>query len=899
MAALLLALLAASHSVVDSYTMGKEVQELARYQHQSGGFYDSGREANARDTFYAVWIASLYGAFMHIDARQCLRWIQTLHNRDGGSGLYPGAKSSVFATYCYFQLGALVAPELLESARIVEFLKSAYDSVSGLFRNTQDEEPTIEATYYAYELLSRFREADLGWINTFGIRTLISDHLVEDHFEFENVSPLKAQLWAGSIAKFTSLTVPYHRVSEYIVARVMSGIKENKLDNEEASAAARILHLFGDEAIPASLVRWIKTSGSLADLFHVNTILLATGEISKFFEVRVLAMENDNKAIDIEKESVSINSMVRLAVTVTSLNRFVNPFIKVNMTSRIGDEEAHPETLQIDYQTGLFNSHRMTTINKLGQLSVEVVAWAPFELGPPLWVTKSIRSHVSLPIEITSDARLTADELIPLKGEVEAGVNFRVVLEGKFDESLEIHESTMTTFSVTDSAGALLHHKSEDFKPSLEFSWQLPAIALPAGQLALVVEVGDKVNGIHTRKEFVYKVNTRMAATKIEVPEDLKLSDVLKVKMTPALASGNDYVPFRNEKFFDELVDAAGEAFYPQTASETQHYSMRIKVGGVVVKTAEGEVVVNEENELSVEFESSVDDNLDFATGFSIDFQFDAENSAPIPLIMDKDIFVHVRSKIVAEGEPLASSKVEYGSTIKAEFKLKDEEGGRYLTAGRAFPVLVILSQGTRKVLLEKKCKIDDDKFLTKIQIGAAVPDRPVIVAVQIRKGTELVPVLTTNGTAYESDVVVTGTITYIAKVREAGEYAIVDFRTSYDGQVLPGTAFSCRILDGDAVIADIPLAQKKKASRLSWESKNKKGTYTLELRRLTGLDDPPLFTKQITIENSVVGFIAHLPVEGIAIAISFALFVWSVRLRKGIQKPAGAVPQGSKPTRG
>jgi hypothetical protein len=569
------------------------------------------------------------------------------------------------------------------------------------------------------------------------------------------------------------------------------------------------------------------------------------------------------------------------------------------MTSRTGDEEPYLETLQIDYQSGLFTSQRMTTINRLGQLSVEVVAWAPFELGPPLWITKSIRSHVSLPIEITSDARLTADEPIPLNGEVEAGVNFRITLEGKFDESLEIHESTTATFSVTDSAGALLHHKSEDFKPSLEFTWQLPVVALPAGQLSLIVEVGDRLNGIHTRKEFLYKVNTRMAATNITVPDDLKLSDILKVKMTPALESGNEYVAFRNEKFYDELVDAAGEAFYPQTASETQHYSMRIKVGGVVVKTAEGEVVVNGDNELSVEFESSVDDNLDFATGFSIDFQFDAENSAPIPLIMDKEIFVRVRSKIVAEGEALAASKVEYGSTVKAEFKLKDEEGGRYLSAGRAFPVLVILSKATRKVLLEKKCKIDDDKFLTKVQIGAAVPDGPVVVAVQIRKGKELVPVLTKNGTTYESDVVVTGTITYNAKVREAGKYAIVDFTTSYKDKVLPGTAFSCRVLEGDAVIAELPLAQKKKGSRLSWESKNKKGSYTLELRRLTGLDEAPLFTKQITIENSVVGFIAHLPVEGIAIAISFALFVWSVKLRKSIQKLAGAAPQGSKPTRG
>jgi hypothetical protein len=299
---MLFALLTLTASRVDAYTLGKEMSELMRFQHQSGGFYDSGREANSRDTLHALGCAAVYGAFPYFDVRQCFRWIQTLRNRDGGAGHTPGSKSSILATYCFYHLCAITNPDEIEGARIIEFLKSYYDSPTGLFRESLDDPPSIEATYYAYELLSRFRDADLGWINTFAIRTCISDHLVDDHFEFEGVTALNAQLWAGSIAKFISLTVPYHRIGEFVVASVQAAIREGRLDAEDAAAAARILFLFGDEPIPAGLVPALKTNGSLSDLFHATVVLGATGEIAKFFDVQIGADLSGGQRLDLDAE---------------------------------------------------------------------------------------------------------------------------------------------------------------------------------------------------------------------------------------------------------------------------------------------------------------------------------------------------------------------------------------------------------------------------------------------------------------------------------------------------------------------------------------------------------------------------------------------------------------------
>ena len=887
MAALLCTLLSLAASAVDAYTIGKEVSEMMRFQHQSGGFYDSDREANARDTLHAVWIAATYGAFSHIDTRQCFKWIPTLHNRDGGSGMYPGAKSSIYATYCTFHMNVLVSPEQIDATRILEFLRGLYDSASGLFKNSADAEPSIEATYYAYELVSKFRDADLSWMsNQFAIRNKISDLLLDDHFEIEGVSPIKAQLWAGSIAKFISLTVPYHRVSEFVVAKLQQAIKDGKLESEDAYAATRILYLFGDEAIPISLVQNLKTSGTLADLFYVTNVLVHTGDVAKFFDVKVLLTVGENELVDIEKDSVNVNSMVKPTVSITALGRFINPLLKVNITTHNGDDEPYAEMLNMDYHVGVFRSNRISSINKLGPIGYDVIAWFASELSAPLIITKSIRSRVSLPMEITCDARLTADEAIPVGGVIEPGTNFRVQVDGKYDDSIEIQDTTSVTLSVTDAAGALLYHKNEEFKGQQEFVYQLPGVALPSGIVSVVVEVGDKVNGVHTRKAFDYKINNEMAATDIEVPGDLKLSDVLRVKVTPALYANGEYIPFTNEKFIEgEVTDAAGEAFYPQTAAETQRYSMRIKVGGVVVKTVEGEVIVGENNKLTVEFESAVDENLDFATGFSVEFQFDAENSAPILLKMEREAFVKVDSKIIAEGSELKTGAVSYGDKLRAEFKLKDEDSNKYLTAGRAFPVLVVLSKNERQVLLEKKCKINDDEFSANIPMSAAIPAGPVIVAVMVRKGADLVPVQTANG-PYETEVTITGKIEFLAKVRETGRFVVVDFTTLINNNKLRGTAFSCRIVEPatGVVVADIPLAQKKKGSRLSWEAGAHKGSFNLELRRLNDPEGKPLFIKQITVEKSIQSLIYSLPIEGLAVIFSFCIFVWSIKLRKGIR---------------
>lgn len=874
--------IAIASSLVDVYTMGKEVAELMRFQHQSGGFYDNGREANARDTLRAVWLAATYGAFPYIDAKQCFRWIQTLQNRDGGASLIPGSKSTVYGTYLYFQMASIFAPETIDPAKIAEFLRQNLVD-SGLFKDSENAEPSIETTYYAYELLSKFRDVDLAWANNFAIKNYLSDHLVDDHFEFENIPVLKAQLYAGSIAKFVSLTVPFHRISEFVVAKLQAAVKEGKINNEEAAAGARLIYLFGDESIPASVIQALKTDGSLADIYHTSIILAATGEISKFFEIKVSCIDSQNKFINLESEGVNVQQIIRPAVSVTSLGRFINPLLRVNATITVNDETPYTEQLQLDYQTGFFTGHRMTPVNKLGQMKVEVIAWFTTEIGLPLIVSKSVQAHVSLPIEVSVDA-LQGEESIPLGGVLTEGANIIAKIEGKIDESIELQETTTATFQVTDAAGALLYYKSEAFKDKIEFAWQLLSIVLPTGQVKVTIEIGDKVNGIHTHKEFYYKIENVMAATNVEVPKDLKLNDLLKVKMVPALEINQMFTPFTNEKFIkEELTDAAGEVFYPQTASETQQYSMRIKVGETVVKTVQGEVKVDENNKLYVEFESNVDENLDFATGFSIDFEFDAEGIEPILLKLESDNFVQVNAKIVGEGEELKGGEIEYGKKISAELKLREESSGKYLTAGRAYPVIAILDKATKKVLLEKKMKIDNEKFIGKIQVSAAVPSGEAIVAVMIRKGSELVQVQTVEGKPFEATINVVGQIEFQSKIIEADKYLIIDYTTQINGQKLRGTAFECNIIDKQGnVIITLPLAQKKKGSRLSFNASNLKGSYTVELRRLNG--DKALFTQEISFQPSIVSFLNELPIEGIATILSFALFIWSIKLRKAIR---------------
>ena len=115
-----------ARSYVDQYTMGKEITELANFQHQSGGFYDNVREANARDTMRGVWIASLYGAYYTFDVQRAFRWFQTLHNRDGGAGYTPGSKSSIYGTYCYMQIANILSPQAFDGPRVIEFLKTCY-----------------------------------------------------------------------------------------------------------------------------------------------------------------------------------------------------------------------------------------------------------------------------------------------------------------------------------------------------------------------------------------------------------------------------------------------------------------------------------------------------------------------------------------------------------------------------------------------------------------------------------------------------------------------------------------------------------------------------------------------------------------------------------------------------
>ena len=883
---LVLALLTSlSISAVDSYTLGKELSELGRFQHQNGGFFDSGRDSNGEDTMHAVWLSGIFGLFNHFDARNAFRWFSTLRNRDGGCGFAPGMKSTVSGTYNFVQIAALVSPETIDAMAIIDFLKSHYDASTGLFKEGHDSEPSVEATFYAYSFLAGFTEADLSWLNTFAIRNYISDHLVDDHFEFDGVDPFAAQLYAGSIAKAISLTVPYHRISEYISAQILSGIKSNEMTLKQASVAARALQSLGDQPVPTALVPWIKISSSLSDLFHATQLLLATGEITRFFEVKVLAVNAEGQTMEIEKEGVTIQQIIRPAVQIVALQRFVNPLLNVNITLGIADEAPFTEHVQMDFNTGLYSTQRLTQVSKLGQLNLEIVAWLATQISAPLVITKSIQSHVSLPIEVTCDAWLQANEIIPYGGELLTGSNVRVLIEGKFEEGLEIDSTTVSTFAVYDASGALLAYQTHDFKSQHEFNWQMPSISLPSGSVKIVIEVGDSVNGIHTRKEFIYHVKANMAASNVEYSKNLKLSDLVKVKMTPGLFHNGEVIPFSNSKLFEgELKDAAGEAFFPQPIAESHRYVMLVKCGGQVVKHVEGEIR-SENNKLIVEFESSVEENLDFATGFNVDFAFLAEDGQSIPLRVEQDIFINVASKIVAEGgiELLKGGSIEYGSTLSGVLKIKDLETGKYLSSGRAYPVAVLLTSD-RKVILENRGEVDEE-FNCKLtlEIGASVPTGASVFALMIRKGSDLVQVVKADGSSFQSNLQVKGELTISANILQRGpEFVVIDYSVISNSRKLRGGAFEAHIITHDGqLFAKISLSQMSEGSRLTWNSNGITGDYTIDIHRSGLSSTQPLVSTKLSIENQIVSIAHRLPIEGLTMATTFLIFAWAISLRR------------------
>jgi hypothetical protein len=866
--------------------MGKEIGDLMRYQHNTGGFYDGTREPNAKDTLHALWLASVYGAFNSIDTRSAFRWLSTLHNRDGGAGMQPGAKSSLSATYSYFYSMFLISPDQLSNPQILEFIKSHYDSGTGLFRDTLDSVPSVEASYYANKILMLF-QGNEEIVNKLLVQNFLAANLDDDHFDFskENVDNYFSQLYGIILAKSINYNFPQHRLAEYIISNLQADIKSGSLTLEQAAVATQALTYLQDDPIPAVLRQWVKRGHTLADLYSANQILVSIGEVSKFFETRVTAVTTSGQVIDIEKEGVTVGQIIRPTVSIVSLGRYVSPMLHVNVTMRISDELPITESLQIDYHTGNYQSEHATNIGKLGVLQIDVTAWFSNPLGTALIIQKSVSTHVSLSIDITCEAYLSADSPIALGDLVSPGTNFRSTLEGHFDEQFPLPENTQASFAVTDPAGTLLYYSVDEFKGTQDFTWQLPSTPLPSGNVKVSVEVGDPVNGIHTRRDFEYRTETEMAAIDIEIPTGLKLSEVLKVKMVPALAVSGDYVPFTNEKYVEsELTDAAGEVFFPQAAVETHKYKMVIKVGGQSVKEVDGEVSEDaEKKQLVVEFETSIDENLDYATGFLVEFKFSSDNGGLSDMKMEKEAFVSVAATIAAEGgqELLKGGKLEYGSEIKGDFRLKDLLSGHNLAPGYAYPVICVLSKDTRKVLYERRVSFDDDKeFEANLVIGAAVPTGEAIVAVFIRKGLDLVPITLESGALFETPITINGKLDVDARVIESSQFIIVDFRTVSNGKTVPGTSFNCAVKNAQGeLVATVPVAQMNEGARFSWVPTEKKGEYTLELLRQS--DTKPFFVTKVTIESSFVGMAQRLPVEEIAIVVSIILVVYAIKYRK------------------
>jgi len=86
----------------------------------------------------------------------------TIHKQDDGAGMYPDAGPSIRGTHCFLHMCAPMSRGMTGGLRVIVFLKSLYDSGSGLFKSEADAEPLVEAAHYAYELLVRLRNAGPG-----------------------------------------------------------------------------------------------------------------------------------------------------------------------------------------------------------------------------------------------------------------------------------------------------------------------------------------------------------------------------------------------------------------------------------------------------------------------------------------------------------------------------------------------------------------------------------------------------------------------------------------------------------------------------------------------------------------------------------------------------------------
>ena len=872
-----------SASVVDAYTLGKEVQELRRFQHQNGGFFDGAREANAKDSCHALYVISTFGSFPYVDLQGVLRFAATLRNRDGGAGMSPGQKSSIEATWYYYKIQTTLTQGDVDVPSIVEFLKSNYHKDSGLFRDTADADPSVEATYYAYQLLTKF-ETDLSWLQTFNTRNYIQDHSSDDRFKFEGVDETDAQIYGAVIAKCISVSGQSFRLSTYASKRIEEGIKAGNITVEEIGKLAEGLEASeGGDNLPAETNNYIKLSDSLTDLYYSTVILSKSKDINKFFDVMVYGVTPDNQQINIEKDGVTIQQIIRPVLQIVSLQRFVNPLFGANISMTVADEQVISEMVQFNQQTASFPCQRLTQITRLGQLTIDVDIYLSSRNAAPIQIQKNIVSHISLPLDITCDATINGDDSIQQGGEVVLGTQFKSVVHARIESGIELEENTAVTFSVQDAAGVQLYYENADFKNDYTFQYTLDAkYPIPNGLIKVAVEVGDRQNGIHTRQEFRYQYRNTLAVVDAEIEGTPKLGELLKVKMHPGILQDGELVNFVNQEQFDcsNLHDASTEAYFPPSVIEAHKYTMLLKCGGALIKAIEGEVKAGDNEKVEVNFETSVEENIDSASGFNIEFEFVSEEGVPTPLHMANELPVKLDAEIVVDSlDGLKGGKIAYGDSLKVDVVVKEQKSSKILFPGRAYPVLLI-KKGDQ-IISERSGKADEEsgKVSIELPIDASIPTGNLVAEICIKKGHEYLPV-PFNGKEVSTKYSVDGNLVFNAEITNTPDAILVDYTSTFQDKAIYGGYFQGRIYRPDGqLVAELPVASMMSANRLSIPTAHLSGEYTVELVRYG--DNQALLQTKVTVQNKLLHWITSLPFELIVLLLSFAIFAWAIKIRK------------------
>ncbi|EAY12039.1 hypothetical protein TVAG_038850 [Trichomonas vaginalis G3] len=873
------ALSRSANSGIDQYLLGKRLAELGLKQHANGGFFEvAGQEPTAELTYHAIYLGFTYGLFKNMDFSNAQRFVTSLRNRDGGAGMSPGQKSSVEATYYYFKAATIILPNALDIPSVVEFLKNHYDSNSGLFRDTLDSDPTVRATHFAYLTLNKL-ENELTWLNTFAIRNYITDHTQDDRFSFDGIDEINAQIYGTAISRAISLQSNNYRADQYSKKLISDGIKAKNITLYQIGNLLNALNQEGSSDVPEELKN-PDIPETINDLFSLTRLLVSQGIFEKLLDIELFAITTDNQVLELGRGGLTLGQVVRPAAVARILKRFVNPYLAINLTTTIGEEKSVDTKLDFDERNGVWMGDRYTQATKLGQLTFDIQTWLPIREGHQVDVTKNIQTSVSLPVDISCDVTASAEEIIPVGGIIEPGAAVKSVLHGRFEDGIEVEEGTMATFAVYDSSEALLFYDSADFKLDHTFQWIFdPKNPIPDGYVKFSVEIGDRQHDIHTRKEFRYLYHANMTVISHKINSTPKLGELLKVSMVPGVIVDGAVEQFNDEKSFGEdLKDASTEGFFPSGPAEAQKYQMVLKCGNAIAKTVDGEIKVVEHN-ITVEFETTVDENIDLATGFNIEFVFKNSEGFTVPLSLQEPIAVTLNSEIIAEQVKGLEKpqKLTYGQTIKAELVVKEKNVGKTLLPGLAFPV-ILLKKGDRVVA--EQTATCDQKGLESVEftIDASVPSGKLTAEIVVRKGEEYLP-LEFNEKKLTQEYEIEGQIVFDHKIVQTSDAITIDYTTMFNNKAITGGFFVAKVMTPDGqVAANLPAAQTLSKSRISIPTQFLRGEYTVDLYRIG--ETTPVVSTKVAVQSKVVTWFSQLPIETLVVIAAFALFCWTVHLR-------------------